>query len=225
MNQKLQYILQDQINIPMLLIEKHAALGITESQLAIILQIHVTQQKGNFFPTPEEISEHLTISSEECSSLLRQLIQRDLLSLEEDKGDEMIKESYSLERLWLKLYSEKESDVKDEQHMGEVFQKFEREFGRPLSPFEIEMINNWLDEDQHDTSMIYAALREAVLMGKVNFKYIDRILMEWQRKGVKSVQQAQQTSKAFHHNRQTVSAENKKDHPYDKSLYYNWLEE
>ncbi|WP_058307610.1 DnaD domain-containing protein [Gracilibacillus massiliensis] len=225
MKQKLQYILQDQINIPMLLIEKHAALGITESQLAIILQIHVTQQKGNFFPTPEEIAEHLTISSEECSSLLRQLIQRDLLSIEEDKGDEMIKESYSLERLWQKIYSENEPETKEEEHhMGEVFQKFEREFGRPLSPFEIEMINNWLDEDEHDTSMIYAALREAVLMGKVNFKYIDRILMEWQRKGIKSVQQAQKTSKAFHQNNQTGSAE-KKEHPYDKSLYYNWLEE
>lgn len=220
-----QHILQDQINIPMQLIEKHATLGITESQLAIILQIHVARQKGNLFPTPEEIAEHLTISNEECSTMLRQLIQKDFLLIEEDKDNHIIKEAYSLERLWQRLYTEKVAVKQKDPHIGgEAFQKFEREFGRPLSPFEIEMINNWLDEDQHDLSLIYAALREAVLMSKVNFKYIDRILIEWQRKGIKSVQQAQQTSKDFHHNNQPINSE-KKEHPYDKSLYYNWLEE
>ncbi|WP_208591034.1 DnaD domain-containing protein [Gracilibacillus suaedae] len=224
MNQNMQYILHDQINFPALLIEKFASLGLNETQLAIILQIYTAQRKGNNFPTPEEIAEHLTISNEICTNLLRQLIQKDLLSIEEDQADHnIIKESYSLDPLWKKLYTVDQKVEKIDNKIGEVFQKFEREFGRPLSPFEIEMINNWLDEDNHDISLIYAALREAVLMGKVNFKYIDRILIEWQKKGIKSSLQAQQSSKSFHTNQQNNAV--KKEHPYDKSLYYNWLEE
>ncbi|WP_018933742.1 DnaD domain-containing protein [Gracilibacillus lacisalsi] len=224
MKQNMQYILHDQINVPALLIEKFASLGLDETQLAIILQIYTAQRKGNNFPTPEEIAEHLTISNEVCTNLLRQLIQKDLLAIEEDQADyNIIKESYSLDPLWQKLYTVDQKVEKVDNKVGEVFQKFEREFGRPLSPFEIEMINNWLDEDNHDISLIYTALREAVLMGKINFKYIDRILIEWQKKGIKSSQQAQQSSKSFHSHQQNTSV--KKEHPYDKSLYYNWLEE
>ncbi|MGN8647042.1 DnaD domain protein [Gracilibacillus sp. HCP3S3_G5_1] len=224
MKQNIQFILHDQINFPTLLIEKFAALGLNETQLVIILQIYRAQRKGNNFPTPQEIAQHLTISNEMCTNQLRQLIQKDILSIEEDKeDDQVIKEAYSLDPLWKKLYAVEKKVENIDNKVGEVFQKFEREFGRPLSPFEIEMINNWLDEDNHDISLIYAALREAVLMGKINFKYIDRILIEWQKKGIKSSHEAQQSSKSFHSSQQNTTT--KKDHPYDKSLYYNWLEE
>lgn len=224
MKQNIQFILHDQINFPTLLIEKFAALGLNETQLVIILQIYRAQRKGNNFPTPQEIAQHLTISNEICTNQLRQLIQKDILSIEEDKeDDQVIKEAYSLDPLWKKLYAVEKKVENIDNKVGEVFQKFEREFGRPLSPFEIEMINNWLDEDNHDISLIYAALREAVLMGKINFKYIDRILIEWQKKGIQSSHEAQQSSKSFHSSQQ--NSPTKKDHPYDKSLYYNWLEE
>lgn len=224
MNFDIQRILREQINIPISLIKNYASLGMNESQLAIVLQIHAAQQMGNDFPTPDEIAEHLTISSEDCSSLLRQLIQQDFLTIQDDQENDRMKEAYSLEPIWEKLFTEVvEETPKEDNHIGELFQRFEREFGRPISPFEIEMINNWLDEDKHDISLIYAALREAVLMSKLNFKYIDRILMEWQKKGIRSSQQAQQVSKSFRSSNQTSGK--KESHSYDKSLYYNWLEE
>ena len=36
----------------------------------------------------------------------------------------------------------------------------EQSFGRPLSPYEIETLNQWIDVDQHDLSVIQAALDE-----------------------------------------------------------------
>ena len=39
----------------------------------------------------------------------------------------------------------------------------------------------WEDRDQHHPNLIQAALREAVMSGKLNFRYIDRILFEWKR--------------------------------------------
>ncbi|GAA3327383.1 hypothetical protein GCM10020331_067100 [Ectobacillus funiculus] len=51
----------------------------------------------------------------------------------------------------------------------------------------------WQDQDHHTPVIIQTALREAVLSGKLNFRYIDRILFEWKKKtGSKTVEQAQQ---------------------------------
>src|SRR5699024_12314269 len=90
-----------------------------------------------------------------------------------------------------------EGTTSHEQEEGHLFLWFEQEFGRPISPFEIETINVWLDEDKMQPNLIKAALREAVLMGKLNFKYIDRMLREWQKKGIRSVKQAKEVSRSF----------------------------
>ncbi|WP_143522316.1 DnaD domain-containing protein, partial [Pseudomonas sp. 2822-17] len=75
---------------------------------------------------------------------------------------------------------------------GKLFRRFEEEFSRPLSPMEMEMISMWLDEDKHTTDIIEAALRESVVSGKLSFRYIDRILFDWKKNGIRSVQQAKE---------------------------------
>lgn len=51
------------------------------------------------------------------------------------------------------------------------------------------MIIKWMDEDRYREELIREALREAVLSGKFNFKYIDRILFEWQKVNVRTLQE------------------------------------
>src|SRR5699024_11453865 len=103
--------------------------------------------------------------------------------------------------LWKKLYTEEKQEENEE---GTIFILFEQEFGRPLSPFEIETISVWLDEDKMKPSLIKAALREAVLMSKLNFKYIDRILREWKRKDIRSVEQARTEGEIYCTNKFTI---------------------
>ncbi|ENH97311.1 DNA replication protein DnaD [Gracilibacillus halophilus YIM-C55.5] len=217
-------MLQNQLNLPITLFQKYSLLGLNEEQVMLLLQIYAYQQEGHSFPTPEQLAEHMTMSSEACSKELRYLIQRQFLSIEEENNDDIIKEYYSLEPLWQSLFRAEESyEDNTDQEAGEIFQRFEQEFGRPLSPFEIELVNSWIDEERIELSLIHAALREAVLMSKLNFKYIDRILLEWKRKGIKTVDQAKQASKTYHQHQTTRQTQ--QNHPYDKSLYYNWLEE
>src|SRR5699024_1293573 len=125
--------------------------------------------------------------------------QRNFLSIEQVENEQhQLSEVFSLEPLWVEIFTNDQK--KEEQHEGTVFLLFEQEFGRPLSPFEIEMINAWLDQDQIVPSLIKAALRESVLMGKLNFKYIDRILREWKKKGIHTVEEARAASKSFRQN-------------------------
>jgi DNA replication protein len=78
-----------------------------------------------------------------------------------------------------------------------MFVKFETEFGRPLSPMECETISGWLDQDKYAESLILAALKEAVFAGKVHFRYIDRILLEWNRNLVRTPEQAKEYAARF----------------------------
>jgi len=78
-----------------------------------------------------------------------------------------------------------------------LFHIFEQEFGRPLTPMEVEMINNWLDHDRYSQALILAALKEAVFAGKVSFRYIDRILLDWHRNNIHTVEQAKEYTQKF----------------------------
>ena len=78
-----------------------------------------------------------------------------------------------------------------------LFQQIEQAFGRPLSPFEIETLNQWLDIDKHELSVIQAALDEATSQNKLSFKYIDRILLNWKKNNVKTIEDSKQISRQF----------------------------
>lgn len=216
-----QSILQHQIHIPIQLLKSYPSLGLTETDVMVILQLFRFAHEKNDFPTPLELAECLTISDQECAHILRRLIQKGLLKIKQTKNDQgQLMESYSLEPLWQKLFIQ-ETPVADPEDVGTLFVLFEQEFGRPLSPFEIETINAWLDQDKIAPELIKAGLRESVLMGKLNFKYIDRILRDWQKKGIRTVAQAREASKAF---RDRQVANRYQTEKRDTSLYYNWLE-
>lgn len=222
----IQQILLNQIQIPTKLLSNYKSFGLNEQDVMIILQIHRFAQESNEFPTPAQIASHLTINEEECANILRKLIQKGLLAIDELKNNQnQFSEAYSLNPLWEKLFRDEteDADESDEQIIGNTFVLFEQEFGRPITPFEIETINTWLDIDEIAPELIKAGLRESVLMGKLNFTYIDRILRDWKKKGIRTVEQARKSSRNFR-DRQ-VQKQYTTTNKRDTSIYYNWLEE
>lgn len=219
---QIQQLLLNQLQIPTRLLTNYKILGLNETEVMLLMQIYRFIFNENEFPTPAELSSFLTIDEQECSQVLRGLIQKGFLTIEQTKNEQgKLGEVYSLDPLWEKVFTAEEPSQESEE--GTLFILFEQEFGRPLSPFEIETVNVWLDEDKLNTSLVKAALREAVLMGKLNFKYIDRILREWKRKGIRTASQAKNASKSFHEHQETKQAQNSAP-KRDTSFYYNWLE-
>lgn len=80
---------------------------------------------------------------------------------------------------------------------GRLFRVFEQEFGRPLTPMECETIEAWLDRDGYPEDLVLFALKEAVFAGKLTFRYIDRILLEWSRNRVTNVDEARSHVQKF----------------------------
>ena len=85
----------------------------------------------------------------------------------------------------------------DELAFNTLFQQIEQAFGRPLSPYEMETLNQWIDVDQHDLTVIQAALDEAMSQDKLNFKYLDRILLNWKKHNVKTIEDSKQISRQY----------------------------
>ncbi|MGI6686184.1 MAG: DnaD domain-containing protein [Bacillota bacterium] len=62
----------------------------------------------------------------------------------------------------------------------------EKEFGRPLSPMELEQIAEW--EKKYVPDLILEALKIAVLKGVFRLKYIDAILLDWEKANLRTRQ-------------------------------------
>lgn len=70
----------------------------------------------------------------------------------------------------------------------------EQEFGRPISPMEIEVIDTW---KELPIEIIKLAIKEAVTSNNKAIKYVDKILYNWKSKGIKSVADAEQSIANF----------------------------
>lgn len=224
-----KWLNEGSVSIPNLLLQHYNQVGLDEIECLLIIQIYSFINKGVHFPTPDELSERMTLSSEDCMQLIRTLIHKDILYIEEHKDplETMYSESYSLAPLWKKLATfiannekQKEESLAEES----LYTIFENEFARPLSPIECETLAMWIDEDKHSADLITAALKESVLSGKLNFRYIDRILFEWKKNGIKTVEEAHAHSEKFRQSQQQRQGKEKREVKTNVSYpFYNWL--
>ncbi|MFT4413057.1 DnaD domain protein [Fredinandcohnia humi] len=223
---------QGSISIPKIVMSSYKQLQLNEEEMMVLFQILTFMESGNFFPTPSEISSRMTLSETRCTEILRQLIQRGYLEINEDNDENrVIFERYSLRPFWEKIIQYlfyqtiNEEKEKAKQQELDLYTVFEQEFGRPLSPFECESLAMWLDQDHHDPVIIKAALREAVMSGKLNFRYIDRILFEWKKNGIRTIAQAQNHSQKFRQYQQKQRQVEQNQEEYKRTIpFYNWLE-
>ncbi|MBS4191002.1 DnaD domain-containing protein [Bacillus sp. FJAT-49705] len=230
----LKWLQEGNVTIPGALLNHYKEMNLYEHELVLILHVISFIEKGNEFPTPVELSSRMTISVSECTEILRKLIQKGYIEIKDNYSAEGIRyERYNIEPLLEKLIdhfllkNKQEAAVINQQNETDLYTCFEQEFGRPLSPFECETLALWMDDDHHDPHIIKAALREAVISGKLNFRYIDRILFEWKKNGIKTIEQAKSYGKKFRQNQsQHRYKANEGSAQTTKSIpFYNWLEQ
>ncbi|MDQ0299403.1 DNA replication protein [Salibacterium salarium] len=214
-----------------LLLDYYAKIGLNEPQMMILLHIHRFIEDNHPFPTPAELSERMSMSESECTELLRSLIKNDYLEMQKNQDDDQVMyETYSLTPLFRRIVQEQFSEAggeteKDSSNQeGELYEIFEQEFSRPLSPMECETINVWMDQDKYRPELIKTALHEAVLAGKLNLRYIDRILHEWHKNGIRTHQEAKAYGEKFrkHQTSKTTMKDKTKPPQYPN---INWLDE
>ncbi|WP_409301334.1 DnaD domain-containing protein [Peribacillus sp. SCS-155] len=225
----LSWLNEGSITIPAFLLSHYKIMGLNEQEVMLLLQLQNFTDKGNGFPTPQQLTSVMTFQETECLFIIQRLIQRGFIEIQEEYTDSIRHERYSIDPFYSKMIdcflkvTKEKQETQDEAEGESLYTVFESEFGRPLSPFECETLAMWM-EDNHHPDIIKAALREAVISGKINFRYIDRILFEWKKNGIKTLEQAKSHGQKFRmHQKRTKRLEpavSGKEVPF-----YNWLEQ
>ena len=173
------------IVIPKILLNNYRRLGINDSEFVVIMLI--IYMGGKVIYNPEEFSHELNMGKHEVMKIINDLMEKNILSLVVEKSNRKTSEYLSLDLLYEKLFNividvdNKEDTVID----NSIFSVFENEIGRPLSPMEYEQIKEWINSG-NSIEFITLALKESVINGVSNFRYIDTILNDWRKKGYKT---------------------------------------
>ncbi|MER2174099.1 MAG: DnaD domain-containing protein [Carnobacterium sp.] len=212
------------------LLTHYKDLGLSSEQLILVLQLKSFIDAGNDFPDTEVISKRMQISSSDVFQMIHELINKKLIIIETEKNNEgKTRDSYRLDLLWDKLamvISQQENQQRfEKQHLSEqdLFQLFEAEFGRPLSPIEMQTIGMWLDEDHYAIELIELALREAVLNQVYSLKYVDRILLNWERKNIRTKDQVEKEASRRRKASTKTQTYSVSKEPTTKVPLHNWL--
>ena len=108
-------------------------------------------------------------------------------------------------------------EVEKKKNDEDIFDLFESQLARPLSPIEFDLINKWLDRGE-SKELITSALNEAVYNGTFTLRYIDAILSEWAKKGLKT---AKEVNIYIKQRRKPKERKNQDFLNFD----FNWLED
>lgn len=145
--------------------------------------------------SPSQIAERIGKEISDVNQSISNLTERGLLqyrTIELNGEIELLFDaSLALERLddLLGVAHSSSDQLTPQNQLKDLVETFQQELGRLLTPFEIEDLTKTLKEDETSADLIKEALREAVLNGKANWKYIQAILRNWRHEGIKSVAQ------------------------------------
>ncbi len=175
-------IVNNNFIIPNYLIKYLSKFDLDIKELLMIVYFLNNKEKSTF--NPKKISDDLYMDQNEVLNVLNSLMEKNYISIEMNKVNGIIEEFISLDLFFSKINSYLVENEKTN-NSNDVYSKFEKEFGRTLSPVEYETINKWI-EGNISIDLIYAALKEAILSGVNSIRYIDKILFEWNKKGYKT---------------------------------------
>lgn len=228
----------EQCHVPTFLLKHYEDLGLTEKECLSLIAVLNAIPPGCKYLTACDLQSFLGISQANAESVIAGLITKGFVCKINNKD---ISPKYSLEKLYLEMFElwvylqacpEKQSNRNCINHnknkvsseeIKQLYSLFEAEKGQPLSPTEIEKLNRWIIDDNWSAEMIKEALSRAVLHGTCNLAYIDKILLRWQKSGIKHIQQLDSADNEYTTNskKQTGKSIKKKENILTNETDYN----
>ena len=195
MLEKISLIMQNNtLTMPRTLLTGYKKLNIDEKQTLFL--IYLINEKSLIF-NPEKIGNDLNINFEEVLEMISELTSKDLIEIKTVKENNIHQEYLDLDKLYKKLalFVINDQEQHNEDNKSNVYDAFEHEFGRTLSPSECMIIGHMIEENNEE--LLLCALNEAVYNGVRNLRYIDHILAEWHQKGIKNKADVENEKREF----------------------------
>ena len=195
------------VSIPKYLLTHYKKIGLNDHEMMVLIQI-LCEAESNPYPSIATLAGRMTASPVEIEEVVGRLVELKLLAIERywnpieqlwgnsysivgliDEIAELwaIERSQQLEEERTLRKSQSSAQIKSSTNlpMEKLVHAFEQEFGRPLTSLECENLDRWLSSDFSE-DLIIEALRRGVSAGIRNFRYLDSILREWEKKGLRT---------------------------------------
>ena len=172
--------------IPLYLLKNYKDLKLDLDEFIFLMYLYNKGDKELF--DPGKISNDLNIPLKDVMKYISTLTDKKMLKVDVVKNDKNILEDIiDLDDFYRKISLKMVSNVNDnlDELNSSVFTFIEKEFGRTLSPMENEIIKSWLENGSSE-ELVREAVKEATFNGVNNLRYIDKILYEWEKKGIKN---------------------------------------
>jgi DNA replication protein len=196
------------VAIPKYLLTHYTEIGLNDREMMVLIQI-LCEAEINPYPSIATLAGRMTASASDIEEVMGRLVERKLLSIEKywNLSEQKWGNRYSIVGLIdeiAELWAIERSQQLEEERtqlqslsspqptstptptnpsMENLVHVFEQELGRPLTHLECENIDRWLSSDFSE-ELIIEALRRGVSAGIRNFRYLDSILREWEKKGL-----------------------------------------
>jgi len=207
------------IVVPLYLLKNYKTLNIEMDEFIFLMYLYNLGDK--FLFDPNKFSEDLGIDTTNIMNYISVLTDKKLIRVEVLKNDKnVMEEIVSLDDFYNKITCltigeiSKDKDTSD----SNVFELIEKSFGRTLNSNEYEIIKAWLD-DNYSEELIKAALDEATKNNVSSIRYMDKILYEWNKKGINTLEDV------LNMKNKHIEKEDK-DVEIDTEIFdWNWLDE
>ncbi|AGA69359.1 DnaD-like protein [Desulfitobacterium dichloroeliminans LMG P-21439] len=199
------------VGIPKYFLNHYSELEISHIEALLIIQI-MGEIETNPNPPAQLLAQRMNLEVIQVEEMITHLMSRNYLSLKKswNHEDHQSTTGYSFVGLIEELaerwaidefkHFEAEQNQRKELNkqpdstcsttIGQIITTFEQELGRPLTPIECEVIDTWITSNFSE-ELILAAFKRGVMAGIRNFRYIDSILREWEKKGLRTLHEVE----------------------------------
>ncbi len=175
-------IKEQNIVIPLYLYKNYKKFDLTLEEFVFIMYL---SSSNNMIFDPTKISEDLNIEIDEVMNLVSNLCQKDIMNLDVDKDNGVLEEKINLDNFYEKVSLTLMEELNTREPGDEnIYILIEKEFNRELTPLEKEKIMEW--QNEYSDELIKEAVKSSSINGVNNLRYIDKILYDWERRGIKT---------------------------------------
>ena len=213
---------QGNMVIPLYLLQHYKDFKLKLDEFIFLMYLY--NLGDNFVFDPSKFGNELNMTLIEVMSYIEVLTDKRFIRVESKKNDKGVMEEFIImddfySKLTLITIDEVNKETNDVSKT-DIFEVIQKEFGRTISPIEYEIIKAWI-ESGINQDVIKEAVKEATFNGVSNLRYIDKILYEWGKLGVKTVEDVEKNRmKRNNTNKNQVNEEVDMD-----VIEWNWFDD
>ena len=186
---------QGHIVIPLFMLQHYKELKLEIGEFLFLMYLYNLGNK--FIFDPSKFASDLNLDIKDVMNYIGTLSDKHFIRVEVMKNDKgLMEEMVLMDDFYskLSLITMDEINNASSTDSSNIYEVIEKEFGRTLSPMEYEIIRAWLDNDMSE-ELIQEAIKEATYNGVSNLRYIDKILYEWSKLGIKTAKDVSDNKK------------------------------